>query len=137
MTNHTAPAHHPSSWAIGYTVFAGLMMIMVGAFQAINGIAAIWNNSYFVVTDNYIFRFNVTTWGWIHLIAGIVVLLAGFGIFSGAVWARTVGVIIAVLSAVINFLFLPYYPMWSILIIAVDVAVIWALTAHGRDITEA
>ena len=81
-------------------------------------------------------KFDVTAWGWIHLIAGIVVLLAGFALFSGAVWARTVGVILALVSAIANFAWLPYYPVWSILIIAVDIAVIWALTVHGRDIAE-
>ena len=77
----------------------------------------------------------MTTWGWIHLIAGIIIYLAGFGLFSGAVWARTVGVILAAISAFVSFAWIPLYPVWSIVIIAIDVAVIWALTAHGRDIT--
>lgn len=136
MTNHSTHMHETSSWAIGYTAFAGLMMVMIGFFHALAGIAAIWENQFYAVTDNYIFQFDVTTWGWIHLIGGVVVLLAGFGVFSGALWARIVGVVVAVISGMISFMFLPYYPLWSILIIAVDVAVIWALTAHGRDITE-
>jgi hypothetical protein len=73
----------------------------------------------------------------IHLVAGVIILLAGFGLFSGAVWARTVGVTLAVLSAIANFLTIPYYPLWSILIIALDIFVIWALTAHGRDVIRA
>ena len=135
MTNHTV-RHEPSSWAIGFTGFAGLMLILIGLYHAIVGFAAIWQNQFYVVTDNYVFRFNVTAWGWIHLIAGVIVLLAGFGVFTGSVWARTIGVIVALLSGIANFMFLPYYPLWSILIIAVDVAVIWALTAHGRNLTE-
>lgn len=136
MSNHSTQLHEPSSWAIGYTAFAGLMMIMIGVFHALAGIAAIWENEFYAVTDNYIFKFDVTTWGWIQLAGGVVVLLAGFGVFSGALWARIVGVIVAAISGMISFMFLPYSPVWSILIIAVDVAVIWALTAHGRDITE-
>ena len=81
-------------------------------------------------------EFDATAWGWIHLIAGIIVLLAGFGLFSGAVWARTVGVIVATISAIANFIWLPYYPLWSLTIIAIDVFVIWALTVHGRDVVE-
>jgi len=136
MSNQSTHLHEPSTWAIGYTAFAGLMMIMIGVFHALAGVAAIWENTFYAVTDNYIFQFDVTTWGWIHLIGGVVVMLAGFGVFSGALWARVVGVIVAAISGMISFMFLPYYPLLSILIIAVDVAVIWALTVHGRDITE-
>lgn len=136
MTNHSTHMHETSSWAIGYTAFAGLMMVLIGFFHALAGIAAIWENQFYAVTDNYIFQFDVTTWGWIQLIGGAVVLLAGFGVFSGALWARIVGVIVAAMSGLISFMFLPYSPVWSILIIAVDVAVIWALTTHGQDITE-
>jgi hypothetical protein len=127
----------PKRWsgaAVGFTVFAALMMIVIGAFHAMSGLVGIIENEFFVATPNYIFEFDVTTWGWIHLILGIVVLIAGISLFSGAVWARTFGVFLAVLSAIANFAFIPYYPVWSIVIIALDVAVIWALTAHGRDI---
>jgi hypothetical protein len=82
-----------------------------------------------------VFEFDATTWGWTHLIGGIIVLFAGFGVFRGAVWARTVGVIIAAVSALVSFAWIPVYPIWSIVVIAIDVTVIWALTAHGRDIT--
>ena len=81
-------------------------------------------------------QFDATTCGWIHLIFGIILLLAGFALFSGAVWARTVGVILAVISAIVNFAWLPWYPVRSITMIAVCVAVIWGLTTHGRDIVE-
>jgi hypothetical protein len=87
-----------------------------------------------VVGPNYTYEFDVTTWGWIHLLMGIVILLAGIGIFSGNVLARAIGVLVALVSAVTNFMWLPYYPVWSVIMIAIAVAVIWALTAHGRDI---
>jgi hypothetical protein len=112
------------------------MMIMIGTFQAIQGLAAVFKDEFFVVTEEYLYKFDVTTWGWIHLLIGIVVILAGFGLFSGAVWARSVGVILAVVSAIANFAWLPYQPVWSSLLIAVSIAVIWALTVHGRDVVS-
>ena len=126
----------PSAWAVGYTTFAGVMLVMIGFFQGIAGLVALVNDEFYVVTKEWVFQFDTTTWGWIHLIVGIVVLLAGFGIFSGNVLARTVGVFVALVSAVVAFMWLPYYPVWAILIVAIDVAVIWALTAHGRDLAE-
>ena len=126
-----------SAGAVGLTVFAAVLMIMVGIFHAAQGLVAIVNDTFYVVGEEYVFQFDVTTWGWIHLLLGILVAVAGFALFSGAVWARTVGVALAVLSAVANFLWMPYYPFWSIAIIALNVFVIWALTAHGRDITRA
>lgn len=131
------PARQPSGWAVGWTFFAAFMMIMIGVFHAIAGLAGILEDEIYVLGQDYVFKFDATTWGWIHLIAGIVVALAGFALFSGAVWARTVGVILASLSMIANFAWLPWYPIWSIIIIVIDVAVIWALTVHGRDVVEA
>ncbi|HWC71612.1 MAG TPA: hypothetical protein VG993_10650, partial [Actinomycetota bacterium] len=125
-----------SGAAVGFTMFAAFMMILIGSFHIIVGLAGILEDEFFVATPNWLLEFDATTWGWIHLLAGIVVLLAGFGLFSGAVWARTIGVILATVSAIANFAFIPYYPVWSLAIIAVDIFVIWALTAHGRDIAE-
>jgi hypothetical protein len=127
----------PSGWAIGWTAFAGIMMIMMGILWVISGLVAIFNDEFYVVTQNWIFQFDVSTWGWIHLILGVVILASGFGLFSGAVWARIVGVIIAVISGLVAFTWLPYYPVWGIILIAISIGVIWALTVHGRDITMA
>ena len=124
-----------SSGAVGWTMFAGVMMILIGAFHAIAGLAGILEDEFYAVTPNYVLEFDATTWGWVHLIGGVIVLFAGFSVFKGAVWARTVGVIIAAVSALVSFAWIPFYPVWSIVVIAIDVAVIWALTAHGRDIT--
>jgi len=129
-------SHQRSGVAVGFTMFAAFMMILIGAFHIIAGIAGILEDEFYTVTPNWVLQFDVTTWGWIHLIAGIVVLLAGFGLFSGAVWARTVAVIIATVSAIANFAWLPYQPFWSLTMIAINVFVIWALTVHGRDIAE-
>jgi hypothetical protein len=127
---------HRSGAAVGFMMFAAFMMILIGSFHIIAGIAGILEDEFYTVTPNWVLEFDATTWGWIHLIGGIIVLLAGFALFSGAVWARSVGVIIATVSAIANFAFIPYYPLWSLTIIAVDVFVIWALTVHGRDIVR-
>jgi hypothetical protein len=112
------------------------MMLMVGVFQALQGLIAIFENEFYVATRNYLFEFDATTWGWIHLILGVLIAFAGWGLLSGQTWARVVGITLATLSATANFLFIPYYPFWSILIIAVDIFVIWALVAHGRQFRD-
>jgi len=127
----------PSYWAAGWATFAGLMLILLGLFHAIAGLAEVVDPDYYATTvsGDYVFRLSSDAWGWIHLIGGIIVFFAGFAIFRGAVWGRTVGVIIAIVSAVSAFAWLPYAPISAIAIIALDIAVIWALTAHGRDVT--
>ena len=125
----------PSGWAIGWTAFAAIAMIMLGGFWLMSGLVALFNSEFYVVGLRYIFQFDISTWGWIHLIVGIVNLVAGFFLFTGAVWARVIGVIMAVLSGLLAFAWLPYYPFWAIIFIIASVGVIWALTVHGRDIT--
>ena len=122
-----------SAVATGLIVFVAVAMIMIGFFQAFQGLVALFNDDFYVVGQKWIFEFDLTTWGWIHLLVGVLVLVAGFFVFNGAVWARAVGIAVAALSAVLNFMWLPYYPIWSLIIIALDVLVIWALAAHGRD----
>lgn len=129
-------SEEPSAWAAGWSMFAGVILVMVGCFQAIAGLVAIVNDEFYVIGHEWIFKFDATTWGWIHLILGIILLASGAGIFSGNVLARTVGVLVALGSAVVSFAWMPWYPVWAILIVALDIAVIWALTAHGRDVTE-
>ena len=126
----------PSGAAVGLTVFAGVMMIMAGGFQALAGLVALFQNEFYVSTRNYLVKFDATTWGWIHLLVGLMVLFAGFAVLSGQTWGRVIGITLAVLSALSNFAFVPYYPFWSLTIIALDVFIIWALAAHGRDITR-
>jgi hypothetical protein len=130
------PDQTTSGWAVGFILFAGLMMIMVGIWQALQGLIAIFENEFYVATRNYLFQFDATTWGWIHLILGLVVAFAGYGLLSGRTWARAAAIALAVLSAIANFLFIPYYPFWSLLIITLDIFVIWAIAAHGGDLRE-
>jgi hypothetical protein len=122
-----------SGWVVGFSYFAGAMMVLIGIFHAIAGLAAIFEDELFVVGRNYAFDLDVTAWGWIHLLGGIVVILAGIAVYRGAPWARTVGVIIASLSAIGMFFYIPYYPVWAVLIIALDITVILALIAFSRE----
>jgi tetrahydromethanopterin S-methyltransferase subunit F len=128
MTETGRGSRPVSGWAIGGTVFAGVMMLLIGLFHAVAGIVAIFDDEFYVVAANYTFELDVTGWGWIHLIGGIVVALGGFALFSGATWARITGIVLALLSALANFFFLPYYPWWSLLMIALAVWVIWSLS---------
>jgi hypothetical protein len=125
-----------SGWAVGFILFAAIMMIMSGVFQALEGLIAIFQNEFYVTTRNYIFQFDATTWGWIHLVLGLLVALAGWGLLSGRTWARAAAIILAVLSATANFFFIPYYPFWAILIITLDIFVIWAVAAHGGELRD-
>ena len=122
-----------SGLAAGFIVFAGVAMVMIGALHALQGLVALFNDDFYVVGQKWIFEFDLTTWGWIHLIIGIGIAVAGFFVLNGAVWARVVGIGVAVVSAIVNFMWLPYYPIWSLLVIALDVLVIWALSVHGRE----
>jgi hypothetical protein len=128
----TAP-EEPSAWAQGLIMFAAVMMFVGGGFQAIAGLAAIFENEFYTVTPNYVFEFDVSAWGWIHLVLGLVVIFAGYGLLSGQTWARVVGIILASVSALVNFAFIPYYPFWSLTIIALDVFIIWALATQARS----
>jgi hypothetical protein len=124
----------PSAWAIGWALFAAIMLMIAGMFQIVAGLVAIIEDEFYVTGAKWVFEFDTTTWGWIHLVWGIVLILVGVGILTGNLAARIVGVIAAGISALANFVFLPYYPVWAIIIISVDIAIIWALTAHGRDV---
>jgi hypothetical protein len=121
-----------SGWAVGGAVFAAVLMMVAGVFQVIAGITAIVKDQFFAKTPNYILTFDVSGWGWIHLAFGALLVVAGFFVLRGDVWARAVAIGLVALSAIANFLFLPYYPFWALLIIGIDVFVIWALATYGR-----
>jgi hypothetical protein len=123
-----------SPGAVGVIVFAAMIMIIGGIMQALQGIVALFNDTFYVVGEEYLFQFDVTAWGWIHLLLGIVVAVAGFFLLQGATWARVVAITVASLSMIANFIWMPYYPFWSLTIIALNIAVIWALSMHGRDV---
>jgi hypothetical protein len=129
--SRSARGQETSGWAVGFILFAAIMMIMVGVFQALQGLIAIFENEFYVPTRNYTFQFDATSWGWTHLLLGLLVAFAGYGLLSGKTWARLVAITLAALSATANFLFIPYYPFWALLLFTLDILVIWAITAHG------
>jgi hypothetical protein len=144
MTEQVSPQYRsaaraqeePSGAAVGFILFAAIMMIMAGVFQAISGLVGIFENEFYVPTRNYLFQFDATAWGWTHLLIGLIVAFAGWGLLSGRTWARAVGITVALVSATANFLFIPYYPFWSLLVITLDIFVIWAIAAHGGELRD-
>ena len=128
----------PSSAAVGWISFAGILMIVAGGFKMLQGFGWVINsNNVFPDSKDAVLGQSATSWGWFQILLGAVVLLAGFAVFSGNVLARTVGVIAAVISVFSAFASMTFYPFWAITIIAIDIAIIWALTVHGRDIQKA
>ena len=126
-----------AGWVVGLSHFAGIMMMIIGLFNAMEGVVALARNEVYVLTPRYLFAFDLTTWGWIQIVLGILVLAAGIGVVTGRLWGRVVGITIAALTMLANFAFIPYYPIWSLLIIALNVFVIWALCAYNRDAAAA
>jgi hypothetical protein len=121
----------PSGWALSGIVFAASVLMLIGCFQAISGLVAIIDDEFFVVTRNYTFDLDTSTWGWLHLLIGIALVITGFGLFSRSTWAGVTAIVLAMLSALANFLFIPYYPLWSTLLVVLNIWVIWSLTRPG------
>ena len=120
-----------SGWAIGAIAFAATMLVLIGVFQSLAGLVAIFNDEFYVVARNYTFDLDVSAWGWIHLLIGLAVLATGMGLFARKAWAGVAGIMLCMLSAIANFFFIPYYPIWSLVVIGLAVWVIWALTRPG------
>lgn len=128
-----APAPEPTGW-YGWVIFASMMMIMAGGFQATAGLVALFNSDLYVVSeDRLVVNVDFTTWGWTHLILGAVAVAAAFGLLVGQMWARIVGIVMALVSALVNLAFMSAYPLWSLTIIALDVLVIYAIAMHGAE----
>jgi hypothetical protein len=108
--------------------------VIAGFWQALAGLAALMQDKVYVTTPGYIYSFDLTGWGWIHLLLGILIVGAGVAVFFGQMWARVVGILLAGVSMIANFVFIPHYPIWSLTIIALDVAVIWALATYRREV---
>jgi len=124
----------PTAWA-GWVAFGGVMMIMLGLFQIIQAIVALVHDQYYLVAKSgLVVSVDYTTWGWVHLVLGIIAGLTGVGLLAGNTLARVVGVVIALVSALVNLVFIPAYPIWSIIVITLDVLVIFAIVVHGREL---
>jgi hypothetical protein len=131
-TGGSGPAEEPiSGWAAGGITFAATMATLVGTFQILQGLVAVFNDEFYVVTRNYTFDLDVSAWGWIHVLIGVLMLGVAFGLYARALWAVIGGLAIAMLSALSNFFFIPYYPIWSLLLIAINLWIIWSLTRPG------
>jgi len=128
---------HPQSAWTGWAYFAGIMMMMVGAFQVIEALTALFNQNYLLVSSKgLLVHVNIAAWGWVHLIIGLVAIAAGVAVLAGKLWARIIGMAMAGLSAIVNLAYIAAYPLWSITIIALDVLVIYALAVHGGELKE-
>lgn len=117
----------PPTVALGTAGFAGAMLIMVSVFQILQGIAAVAADDVYVTGIQYVYQLDLTSWGWIHITIGVIALAAGLGVLAGQTWAYIAGIVLAAAVCFANFVFLPYYPLWSLIIIAFNIAVIWAL----------
>lgn len=143
MAQATPPSRAPNSrytadenpWATSGTVFAGVLMLVEGVLGILKGIVGIANDDVYARVGDYTFKFDITAWGWIHLILGIVLVVVGAGILKGADWARVTGVVIVALDIILNFLWLPYTPLWALISIAIGVFIIWALCADKNRFT--
>jgi nitrate reductase NapE component len=120
-------------WAVGLTIFGAVMLMIAGILDIMRGIAAIAEDDVFLTTRNYVFQFDLTGWGWIHLALGALAVIVSLGLFQASTWARVAGVTIAGLIIIANFLSLPYYPVWSVVMIAMSGFIIWALCVVRKD----
>lgn len=122
-----------TAW-VGWIAFAATMMVLLGTLHIFEGLVALFRDEYFLVGKNGLtVHVDYTMWGLVHLLGGILIIAAGLGLLTGQLWARSVGVLLALVSAVVNIGFLSAYPIWSAIMIAVDILVIWALTVHGGE----
>jgi len=135
MAHSTGGTSTSRAWAEGGVIFAASMLMIMGIYQIFMGIAAIARNQFFVVAPNYVYEIDTTVWGWVHLGIGVIATITGFFLFTQATWARWLGIAMAGLSAVANFFFLTYYPLWSLVLIAMDIFVIWSLSTIGNRAT--
>jgi hypothetical protein len=130
--SHSPVAPKSTGW-VGWIVFTAAMLLMLGIFNAVNGLAAIFADDVFVTGSSGAVIFDVTTWGWVHLVLGVLAAATGMALMQGATWARAVAVGFVMLNMLTQLLFLPAYPFWSLLIIVLDVVVLWALIVHGGE----
>ncbi|MBF6214108.1 hypothetical protein IU433_21020 [Nocardia puris] len=137
MQMTTPQTQHPvrQGIAAGTSIGAAILLLTVGVLQIFEGISAVAEDELFVVGPEYVYQFDVTAWGWIHIVLGAVLVVCALGLMTGTTWGKVAAVIIAALSIVANFLWLPYYPYWSLLIIALNIVVIWAVSTWRTDAT--
>jgi hypothetical protein len=121
---------------VGWIYFASMMMLILGGLQAINGLVAIFRHGYYVSSPNSLVVWNYTSWGWIHLILGVLAFVTGLALMSGRTWARVLTSIVVIFAAIDNIVFLPAFPVWSIIALIINALVLYAVTVHGREVRE-
>jgi hypothetical protein len=133
---HTSQRHSSSRTTVwsGWIWFAAIVMVLTGVFNAVEGLVALLNRAFYATNGDQLIVFDLTAWGWVHLLLGALVGLAGLALLSGATWARIVGVAVATLNAMAQVAFIPAYPVWSTIVITLSILVIWALVVHGREV---
>ena len=133
MSHHSPTGRIRSPWASGLIAFSGGMLVINGILQIFIGVTALVHDAIYADRPQYLFAFDLTAWGWIQFITGIAAIGAGYGALRGLTWARIVGITVAGISMVIEFLYIPHFPIWSVLVIAVDVVIIWGLATYRPD----
>jgi hypothetical protein len=129
----TTDQSQPTGWT-GWVVFAGVLMVIGGVLWTIQGLVAVFKNDIVIFGEEAALFLNVTGWGWVHVILGLLLLLSGILVMRGNLFGRTMAVFLVVLSIIVNFLWLPVYPIWALVIIAIDVFVLYAVVVHGREL---
>lgn len=122
-----------AAWAGGLTLFAGIVVVMLGVFEFLQGFSAVRRDDVFVRAPSYVYEFDLTTWGWIHMLIGVIAMVIGGAVLTTRKSGLVAGIVLAVLSAVSNFLFIPQSPWWSLVLIGLNVAVIWAFCEVMRE----
>jgi hypothetical protein len=132
----TGPITEPTEtgW-VGWVYFAGIMLMLLGAFQIIEALTALFNRHYLLVqSEGLLVHADLAAWGWLHLVLGVVAVVAGYGVMVGQRWAQIVGIVLAGVSAIVNMAYIAAYPLWAVIVIALDVIIINALAVHGREV---
>lgn len=124
-----------SGWA-GWVYFAACLLLLAGTFQLFAGFTALLNDTFYAIKDTTLIAFDITTWGWVHLVLGIFLLCTGVALFNGSGWARVVAVLLVSLNFIVQFAFIGAYPIWSVIVMVLDLIVIYALTVHGDEVRE-
>ena len=129
----SSPTRSKHAWMNGYTVFAVSIMIVLGLWQILAGLTAVVRDGLYAKPPGYTFAFDIAAWGWVVLLLGVLIAGAAVVVLQGRTWGDTVATVLACLSMIVNFLLVPFYPIWSLAIIALGVTLLWMLTSGGRN----
>ena len=125
----------PATGWVGWIFFAAIFMVMIGGINAIQGLAALFRDeSYWVTLDGSVLTFDVTAWGWIHLIFGILLVVVGVMLMQGSTFARVIAIVLVSLNLIAQFSWSTLYPFWALIAIALNVLIIYALVMHGGEL---